>query len=162
MSGLICLQEYYSPQSRCFGCGPGNELGLKIQSLAPQDAPHSKGVKIAAHWRAQPHHQAFPGVVNGGIIGALLDCHSNWTAAWALMVEQKQPRPPCTVTASYSVQLLRPTPSETELTLEAWVKEISSDRATIDATLSAKGKLCARCEGVFVAVSPGHPAYHRW
>ena len=25
----------------------------------------------------EPHHQAFPGMVNGGIIGTLLDCH-NW------------------------------------------------------------------------------------
>ncbi len=33
----------------------------------------------------EPHHQAFPGMLNGGIIGALLDCHSNWTAAYHLM-----------------------------------------------------------------------------
>ena len=29
----------------------------------------------------EPHHLAFEGVLNGGICGALLDCHSNWTAA---------------------------------------------------------------------------------
>ena len=33
----------------------------------------------------EEHHQAFPGMINGGIIGTLLDCHGNWTAAIALM-----------------------------------------------------------------------------
>jgi hypothetical protein len=33
----------------------------------------------------EAHHEAFPGMLNGGIAGALLDCHSNWTAAHHLM-----------------------------------------------------------------------------
>ena len=36
------------------------------------------------------------------------------------------------------------------------------DRVTVEATLSAQGKVCATCIGTFVAVKPGHPAYHRW
>ncbi|MBM4305062.1 MAG: PaaI family thioesterase, partial [Deltaproteobacteria bacterium] len=32
----------------------------------------------------------------------------------------------------------------------------------IEATLTANGKVCATCRGTFVAVKPGHPAYHRW
>jgi len=28
--------------------------------------------------------------------------------------------------------------------------------------LSAGGKICAICRGIFVAVKEGHPAYHRW
>ena len=38
-----------------------------------------------AEWKPEPHHLAFEGVLNGGICGALLDCHSNWTAAMHLM-----------------------------------------------------------------------------
>jgi hypothetical protein len=30
-------------------------------------------------------YEAFEGVLNGGIIGTLLDCHCNWTAAYHLM-----------------------------------------------------------------------------
>ena len=30
------------------------------------------------------------------------------------------------------------------------------------ATLEANGKVTATCRGTFVAVKPGHPAYHRW
>ena len=46
------------------------------------------------------------------IIGTLLDCHCNWTAAWHLMKRAREDRPPCTVTADYAIKLLRPTPTE--------------------------------------------------
>jgi len=42
------------------------------------------------------------------------------------------------------------------------VVEIDGDRATIDGELSAGGEVTATCRGTFVAVKPGHPAYHRW
>lgn len=107
-------------------------------------------------------------MLNGGIIGALLDCHSNWTAAWYLMKQGGLDQPPCTVTADYAIMLLRPTPTSGTIELRAKVvkapagEEAKQDRATIEATLSAGGKVCATCRGTFVAVKPGHPAYHRW
>ena len=63
-----------------------------------------------AVWQPEPHHQAFEGMLNGGIIGALLDCHSNWTAAYHLMKAGRGSHPPCTVTAEFHVKLRRPTP----------------------------------------------------
>ena len=152
----MSLQETYAPKSICFGCGPANPAGLHIQS-------HPQGDKVIAHWTPGANQEAFPGMLNGGIIGSLLDCHSNWTAAWHLMNKNKLETPPCTVTAEYSVKLLRPTPSQQPLELEAWVVESpSDDRAWIEAKLVSNGKVCATCRGLFVAVKPGHPAYHRW
>jgi acyl-coenzyme A thioesterase PaaI-like protein len=151
------VQELYSPKGTCFGCGPANEKGLRIRSI-----PSGEGDELRATWRAEPHHEAFPGMLNGGIIGALLDCHSNWTAAYALMKRAGADHPPCTVTADFHVKLLRPTPSGGEVELSARPIEIQGDRATIEATLTAGGKVCATCRGLFVAVKPGHPAYHRW
>jgi acyl-coenzyme A thioesterase PaaI-like protein len=149
------LQEKYALKSACFGCGPSNEKGLKIRSIV-------EGEKVIADWKPQPHHEAFPGVLNGGIIGALLDCHSNWTAAWHLMTKTGADAPPCTVTADYSIRLLRPTPTDQIVHLSAHVVESKEDRAVIEAELVANGKVCATCRGTFVAVKPGHPAYHRW
>ncbi|MBM3991239.1 MAG: PaaI family thioesterase [Planctomycetes bacterium] len=149
------LQERYAAHHRCFGCGPANEQGLRIQSV-PQ------GEVVVADWTAQAHHEAFPGMLNGGIIGALLDCHSNWAAAWHLMKRRGVEVPPCTVTAEFHVKMKRPTPSGQPVRLEARVVESSEDRATIDATLSSNGVVTATCRGVFVAVKEGHPAYHRW
>jgi acyl-coenzyme A thioesterase PaaI-like protein len=100
--------------------------------------------------------------MNGGIIGALLDCHSNWTAAHHLMMASGVDAPPCTVTADFHVVLKRPTPSNTVLTLRAKVVELSGDRGVVEATVEANGKITATCRGTFVAVKEGHPAYHRW
>jgi len=153
--GSMSLQEEYAPKSECFGCGPANEKGLRIRSMV-------EGDKVVCRWNSEAHHEAFPGMLNGGIIGSVLDCHSNWTAAYHIMKNLDLELPPCTVTANYKISLLRPTPSDTELYLEARVIELKEDRALIQAELIAGGQVCAKCEGLFVSVKPGHPAYHRW
>jgi len=149
------LQERYSPRGRCFGCGPANPDGLRLRSF-PRD------VEVVAQWQPAEKYQAFPGMLNGGIIGALLDCHSNWTAAWHLLQQGGLNQPPCTVTADYAVKLLRPTPLDAPVELIARVVESTADRAVIEAVLSSTGKPRATCRGTFVAVRAGHPAYHQW
>jgi len=149
------LQDTYSPDGICFGCGPKNDKGLRIKSIA-------KGDEVIATWQASKHHEAFEGMLSGGIAGTLLDCHSNWTAAYHLMRRAGTPTPPVTVTADYAVKLLRPTPTSGPIELSARPVEISDDRAVIEAELRAGGRVCATCRGTFVAVKPGHPAYHRW
>jgi uncharacterized protein (TIGR00369 family) len=149
------LQETYAPGSICFGCGPANPKGLHIRSYVEGDA-------VVAEWTPEAHHEAFPGMLNGGIIGALLDCHSNWAAAHHLMRQAGASAPPCTVTADYAVKLMRPTPSGGPVRLTARVVESTANRAVVEATLASGGKTCATCRGTFVAVKPGHPAYHRW
>lgn len=149
------LQERYAPENACFGCGPANGKGLRIRSFP-------EGDRVVAVWTPEPHHEAFPGVLNGGIIGALLDCHSNWTAAWHLMGRTAAESLPCTVTADYAVRLHRPTPSTGPVGLTAHVVESTDRKAVVEAELTAGGKLCATCRGTFVAVTEGHPAYHRW
>jgi acyl-coenzyme A thioesterase PaaI-like protein len=150
-----CLQERYAPHSACFGCGPANESGLRIRSFASPDG-------YTAIWTPQVHHEAFPGVLSGGIIGTLLDCHMNWSAAHAIMVRSGEEQPRCTVTAEYSVKLQRPTPTSGPITVRAQVVEVHADRAIVTSTLEAAGKVGATGRGLFVAVKPGHPAYHAW
>ena len=101
-------------------------------------------------------------MLNGGIIGTLLDCHSNWTAAAHLMRERGADAPPTTVTADFHVTMRKPTPSGAPVHLRAWVVESSEDRATVEAELSSGGVVTATCRATFVAVKPGHPAYNRW
>ena len=150
------LQDTYAPNNRCFGCGPMNEKGLRIKSFVADDGT------TVCDWRPEPHHVAFDGILNGGICGALLDCHSNWTAAHHLMTKAGLDAPPCTVTADFHVTLKRPTPIDSAIHLTGRVVESSEDRAVVEATLEANGKVTATCRGTFVAVKPGHPAYHKW
>lgn len=151
----LSLQEQFAPKNACFGCGPANDQGLGIRSFVDGDT-------LVATWQPQPHHEAFPGMLNGGIIGALLDCHANWTAAYHLMQDQGLEKPPCTVTASYTIKLKRPTPTDAPVQLVARLASIDGAKAHITAELIAAEKVCATCKGTFVAVKPGHPAYHRW
>jgi uncharacterized protein (TIGR00369 family) len=149
------LQETYSPQGICFGCGVANPQGLQIKSYVEGDL-------VVARWRAQSHHQAFPGMLNGGIIGALLDCHCNWTAAYGLMLKHGKETPDCTVTADYTIKLLRPTPWDAPLRLTARLVQSGRRSATVEGELSAHDQVCATCRGTFVSVQEGHPAYHCW
>jgi len=149
------LQERYAAQSICFGCGPANDQGLHIRSFPERD-------ECVSDWTPDAHHQAFPGMLNGGIIGTLMDCHSNWAAAHHLMQKAAADHPPTTVTADFHVRLLKPTPSGGPVHLRARVAESTEDRATIETTLSSGDVVTATCRGTFVAVRPGHPAYHRW
>ena len=149
------LQERFAPRNACFGCGPVNEKGLRIRS-------YPQGDEVVCEWQPETYHEAFPGMLNGGIIGTLLDCHSNWTAVWHFVKRDGLDHAPCTVTADYSIKLKRPTPTDAPVKLVARVVESSDDRAVVEAELIAHDKVCATCRGTFVAVKPGHPAYHRW
>lgn len=149
------LQDQYAPESICYGCGPANEKGFQIKSFV-------EGDKVIAHWMPKDFHNAFPNVLNGGVIGTLLDCHCNWSAAYYLMKAQGLSKTPCTVTAEYSIKLLRPTPMATVLTLEAWLDHIEGNRATINGQITIDGKVYDSCQGVFIAVNEDHPAHHRW
>ena len=151
----ISVQDKYAPNSICFGCGPANKKGLQIKSFKTE-----KGLQM--EFETKIEHQAFPGIINGGIISTLLDCHGNWAATMALMEQNEDENPPCTVTATFSLKLRRPTPLDSKLEIIAIVSELSEDRANVEMTLEANGKICATGEGLFVAVKQGHPAYHRW
>ena len=133
------VQDEYAPNSICFGCGPSNKDGLQLKSYRTRGG-------LQAVFKCDEKHQAFPGVINGGIIGSLIDCHGNWTA----------------VTAQYEVKLKRPTPFGTKLKLNSRVLALQDDRAEVIIELKADGKTCATGRGLFVAVKEGHPAYHRW
>ena len=151
----ISLQDRYAPSTRCFGCGPANERGLRIKSF-------EEGGEVVADWTPSPHHEAFDGILNGGIIGTLLDCHSNWAAAVYLMRRAGEDRVPATVTAEFHVRLRRPASSRSPVHLRARVVEATDDRAVVEAELLSNGEVAATCRGVFAAVGEGHPAYQRW
>ena len=155
MNPELSLQDQYAAKSICFGCGPANAHGLQIKSFVDDD-------QVIAHYQPQPYHNAFPGVLNGGIIGALLDCHCNWAASWFLMQRDGLSHPPCCVTADFSVQLRRPTPMDQTLTIIACLDHTDGNKAVIDGRIEIHDKVFDTMKGTFVAVNEDHPAYHRW
>ena len=143
------LQRRYAPDNRCFGCGPANEHGLRIDSFEEGDA-------VVARFRPQPYHVAFGNVLNGGICGALLDCNSNWAAAMHLLRRDGGDELPSTVTGDFHVVLKRPTPIDGDVVVRSHVVESDGPRVVVEATKAGEMPVS------FVAVEAGHPAHHRW
>ena len=66
------FQDYWD-KNQCWGCGK-NEHGLQIKSYWDEN-------ESVCIWKPHKHHKAGPShILNGGIIGTLIDCHSICTA----------------------------------------------------------------------------------
>ncbi len=148
------VQDRYAPDDICFGCGPANAEGLRIKSYRD---PEGDGLRC--EFRPHKRHQAYPGIVNGGIIGTLLDCHGNWTGAMALMEALDRDTTPRTVTANFSVRLLKPTPSDALLTVRARTVRVEGRKAHVEMWIEANGERTAEGDGLFVALKEGHQLF---
>src|SRR2546429_9862331 len=92
------LQETYAPSMACFGCGPANEKGLHIRSF-----PH--GDEVVATFNPETYQEAFPGMLSGGLIGNLSECHCNQAAAYHPMKQSGWVPSPRPVTVEYTIKL---------------------------------------------------------
>lgn len=147
------FQDYYPDDvSHCYGCGRLNDAGLKIKS-------YWDGEESICIYEPRPEHTALPGLVYGGMIASLIDCHSSGTAAAAkYRAENREMDSLPTLrflTASLHVDFLAPTPMGVPLEIRGTVKEIKGRKVVIESTLSANGQVCAKGEVVAVQV-PEH------
>jgi len=140
----VSLQQRYAPDNRCFGCGPLNPDGLRLESM-----PH--GDEVVLDWVPEPRHEAVHGFINGGVIATLFDCHMAWTAAWVIAgATDGVAELPLTVTAHIGVNYLSPTPSDEPLQIRARVTEATDRKASVEAEMSSGGEIRATCTGLFV------------
>ncbi len=151
----LALQDIFGPKNTCFGCGPSNDSGLQVKSFP-------KGSSCVAVWQPKTKYEAFPNILCGGIIGTLLDCHANWTAAWHLYKQSNSKKFPYTVTAEFSVKLFKPTSSLDPVFMTANVSGSSNRSVDVKAKILSRGETTVAFVGKFVAVEKGHPAYGRW
>lgn len=149
------LQDKYSPNAVCYGCGPSNPKGLHIKSR-----PH--GEQLVADWIPGPQYTAFAGYTSGGVISMLMDCHGNMTAAYFLMKARGLDAPPGTVTAQLSITFLKPSPIGKNLHLSAYCTGIDGDKVHVEGSLEVEGVKTALMSGLYVAVKKGHPAFNKW
>ena len=144
------IQDFYPDDiAICYGCGRNNPKGLHIRT-------EWNGEEGIFRFKPKSYHTAFPGVVYGGLIASLIDCHSIGTCvAAAYDAEGRKPGtdPEITfVTGNLNVTYLQPTPMNTELLLKARVKEQKGKKVVVICSLFAHGKECARGEVVGIRV----------
>ena len=130
--------------------------GLRIRSYEGGEG------MVVTTWQPRPEHEAFDGFVNGGILGTLIDCHSNWTAIAALLARTGAAIAPSTVTSELSIAFRRPTPSNQPMRLIGRATEVRDDHVTVETSIEVDGTTTATGRATFIAVKPGHPAFGRW
>mmetsp|Transcript_16982 Transcript_16982/g.50903 ORF Transcript_16982/g.50903 Transcript_16982/m.50903 type:complete len:257 (-) Transcript_16982:315-1085(-) len=114
---VLSVQQAYTPNSKCFGCGQANMNGLQLRSMRIKDG-------LEANLVVPSKYCAFPGFVNGGIISTIIHCHGNWTAAIALMDKACLPKPPLTLSAQAYITYKYPTPPDTPLVVRSKVIDV--------------------------------------
>ena len=144
------FQDYYTEQfSQCYGCGALNNAGLQIKS-------YWDGEETVCIYQPKPYHMAVPGVVYGGMIASLIDCHCTATASAAMYRAEGRAmdtEPPLRfLTGSLHVDYLAPTPLGVPLEIRSRAMEIKERKVIIATTLAANGKVCARGEVVAVLI----------
>ena len=114
----------------CFGCGPANDRGLRIESFW-------NPVGSVCTFLPEPHHAAGPPhVLNGGILATVIDCHAVCTAIAAAYEAEgraigSDPQIWC-ATGSLRVDYLLPTPIDRPLVLTARIAEVSGRKTWLD------------------------------
>jgi acyl-coenzyme A thioesterase PaaI-like protein len=147
----LSLQETVAPESTCFGCGVKHPRGLHIKSYWDE-----AGRYVVARFKPDENYSGWPGLVYGGFIAMLIDCHSNWTAmANHYRHEnrplQSQPKIDC-VTAELNICYKKPTPMGVELDLRAWVEGEVGRKTTVICEIRANDVLTVTARSVFARV----------
>lgn len=147
------VQDHYPERfGQCYGCGRFNEDGLHIRTC------WADGDETVAYFTPRPEHRALPGIVYGGLIASLVDCHSTGTAAMAFFREEgrafdSEPPVRC-VTAALHVDYLRPTPLDAQIEVRGRITELKGRKVVVATTISSGGEVCARGEVVAIRVPP--------
>ena len=147
------MPDYFQdhcPDNICFGCGVANPGGLQIKSYWDGDISR-------CDFKPKKHHDGWPGLLCGGILATLMDCHCVCTA---MTVFAKQNGAPFTdlrkfpaVTGTLSIKYQAPTSTLGEVELRAWTTATTARKCTLSCESFVDDKLTAAAEIVVIAVS---------
>jgi acyl-coenzyme A thioesterase PaaI-like protein len=149
------IQDQLADQA-CWGCGPSNPRGLRIKSYWCGDS-------TMCTWQPESHYAGWPGVLNGGILASLVDCHCICTAisdATISQGEQEADVPVAFATGTLNVSYLRPVPIDSTVELSARITERTARKTRLECTIVADGQVCARAEVLAIRLVAGMQATH--
>ncbi|MDR0717206.1 MAG: PaaI family thioesterase [Azoarcus sp.] len=151
---MKALQDVCGPDGICYGCGPANPDGIRIKSYWAEDGAH-----VVAVVEPERKYTSWPGLVYGGFLAMLVDCHSNWTAmAHHYRAEGREagslPKINC-VTGQLGIRYLKPTPMGVALHLCAWVEGETGRKTRVICEIRANDELTAVGDSIFFRVDTG-------
>ena len=125
----------------CWGCGD-NSFGIHLR------LPETEGLtEYESYLGFDERHQAGPGLVHGGLVGAALDEACGLLASWYRFP---------TVTGRLFVHYRLPVPINTELLVQARVDDERGRRIHISGELVDGDDILAQARGAFVHVPLEH------
>jgi len=145
------LQDLASPLGICYCCGPSHPTGLHIKSYWAPDGTH-----VITRHTPRSEFTGYPGLVYGGLLAMLVDCHAGWTAmAYHYRAEGREPDTlpviDC-VTGNMNINYLKPTPMGVALTLKGWVEGDVGRKTRVVCEVWAGDMLTVTADTVFVRV----------
>jgi acyl-coenzyme A thioesterase PaaI-like protein len=135
----VNIPPHHDPH--CWGCGD-NPSGIALPF------PEREGLSsYSATFSFRSEHQAAPGLVHGGLVGAALDEACGLLATWYRFPS---------VTARFAIRFLKPVHINTPLQISAELRNDRGRRLEIHGELTDGGELLADADGSFVHVPLEH------
>ena len=127
--------------SYCFGCGPSNKHGLKMQF-------YSDDTSVFSWFTVPEHYCGWKNLVHGGVISTLLDEIMGRAMFYILRS--------LGMTRKISIDFLQPVFIGKEIKLQGCIREVTNAReAMIEGILSNEtGEVCAKAHGYYILFSP--------
>ncbi len=136
--------------NHCYGCGAGNDKGLRIKS-------HWHGDECVCRYTPRPEQCAGPlQYVYGGTIASIIDCHCvNTALSNYYRLEGREvgeaPEIWC-VTGRLTVSYLAPTPIDRDIVLRAGIEECGERKTLVKCRAYSGDTLTAEAEVIAIRV----------
>jgi uncharacterized protein (TIGR00369 family) len=127
--------------NHCFGCGPGNETGLRLKFVLDR-----KLGRFICRFRLQRRFVGPPGHAHGGIIATILD---------EAMGKVNKLHNITALTAKMEVKYVKPVPLSKPLIAEGWeVRSNGREHIYAAEIRNHEGQVLAVSEGKFIEIDP--------
>ena len=125
----------------CYVCDPANEGGLHVAFYLDEEAG-----RVYADYTPTPVHEGAPGVIHGGVLGAILDD----AMAWAVNVLSGS----FGLTRRGEIEYSRIVRAGESYSVTAWISEIGKNRAATVAELrDSEDRICCATRAEFSLIS---------
>ena len=145
-------KEYFQdnmPENVCFGCGIHNPEGLQIKS-------YWEGDEAVCVWQSEEKYHGWRGLMNGGIMATLIDCHCMGSAMAHAYREENRPLDSMPeyryATGTLNIRYLKPTPNDKPVELRATVTDVKGRKTTMHCDFLCEGVKTAEAEVIAIRV----------
>ncbi len=139
----------YMPGNICFGCGRDNHLGLQISS-------YWKGEQSICQWSSEEKYQGWKGIMNGGILATLIDCHCMGTAAAAAYRNEERDLGSFPeyryATGTLNIKYLRPTSNLVPVRLITDIIEVRGRKVVMHCKVESAGNITVEADVIAIRV----------